>query len=476
MSIKRYVANKDNTITNAYKSNLITRGTDANMGASDILEVFSIYAQATTSSLESSRILIDFPISDIISDRNLNKIGQSGSVEFILKLSNAVHGDSTPSNFDLVVSPLSKSWDEGFGLDMEGYTDISPSNWLSASSLVAWNNEGGDVVNLEFKQNFPIGTEDLEVNITELVESWISGSVEKNGVLIKLSGSQENSNQSYYTKKFFARGSEFFFKRPWIEARTSDFLKDNRGNFILSSSLLDSENLNTLVLYNKINGKLKNIPSIGTGSGLFVSLYSGTISPTGLPLALNNNVTKVSASFYKTGIYTASFSVNTDSHYLFDVWFSGSSAENSSSVIFSVGNIIYTKKHDASYDNENTEYIVTIKNIKNSYSNSEHVKFRIFARDKYWEPNIFTVASSEVENIIIEQLYYKIVRVQDSLEVIPYGTGSMQHTRTSYDSEGNYFNFDMSLLEKDYSYQIKLGYIYNEQFFELKESFKFRVD
>jgi len=46
MTIKRYVASKDSTITNAYKSNLTTRATDANMGESDSLEVFSIYGQA----------------------------------------------------------------------------------------------------------------------------------------------------------------------------------------------------------------------------------------------------------------------------------------------------------------------------------------------------------------------------------------------------------------------------------------------
>ena len=60
MAIKRYYATKDNTITNAFKSNLETRGVSGNMGQSDILEIFSIYAQATTTSSELSRILIEF--------------------------------------------------------------------------------------------------------------------------------------------------------------------------------------------------------------------------------------------------------------------------------------------------------------------------------------------------------------------------------------------------------------------------------
>ena len=40
MAIKRYFANKDNTVTNAFKENLITRATGSNMGVSDILETF----------------------------------------------------------------------------------------------------------------------------------------------------------------------------------------------------------------------------------------------------------------------------------------------------------------------------------------------------------------------------------------------------------------------------------------------------
>ena len=43
MAVKRYWAQSDNTITNAFEENLTTRGTGSNMGASDILEVFSIY-------------------------------------------------------------------------------------------------------------------------------------------------------------------------------------------------------------------------------------------------------------------------------------------------------------------------------------------------------------------------------------------------------------------------------------------------
>ena len=76
MAIKRYTANADNTITNAYKEDFNTRGTGSNMGQADILEVFSLYAQRDSGSAELSRILIQFPTSTIASDRTAGTLGK----------------------------------------------------------------------------------------------------------------------------------------------------------------------------------------------------------------------------------------------------------------------------------------------------------------------------------------------------------------------------------------------------------------
>ena len=86
MAIKRYTATSDNTITNAYKMDMLTRATGSNMGASDILEVFSIYGQQTTSSAELSRVLVKFPTDSISSDRTAGTIPASGSVKFYLRM------------------------------------------------------------------------------------------------------------------------------------------------------------------------------------------------------------------------------------------------------------------------------------------------------------------------------------------------------------------------------------------------------
>src|SRR5689334_16549096 len=93
--------------------------TGSNMGTSDVLEIFSIAKQASSSSVEASRILIQFPVSSIIQDRSNNLIPQSGSVSFYLKMYNAPHLETLPRNFSLYVQPISRSWGEGIGLDME---------------------------------------------------------------------------------------------------------------------------------------------------------------------------------------------------------------------------------------------------------------------------------------------------------------------------------------------------------------------
>ena len=119
MAIKRYVANADNTITNAFKSDLSTRATGSNMGASDILEVFSLYGHGdTTASVELSRALLQFPVSTISTDRTANTIPASGSVSFYLRMFNAKHSEQLPKNFTVNVIPVSQSWQEGHGLDM----------------------------------------------------------------------------------------------------------------------------------------------------------------------------------------------------------------------------------------------------------------------------------------------------------------------------------------------------------------------
>lgn len=472
MGIKRYIASQDTTITDAFFENLSTRATGSNMGDSDSMEIFSIYGQATTSSLERSRILVQFPVEQIVTDRANNTIPPNGQVKFFLKLSNAVHPFTVPKQFTLNVQAVSGSWTEGTGLDMESYQDFGFANWLYAQDGIAWNNQGGDYYTSPiYSQFFDKGNEDLSVEITSLVEDWISGVKPNNGVGVSLSGSQESGSVSYYTKKFFTRGSEFFFKRPWIEAQFDSSRKDDRDSFYNSSSLAPGpDNLNLLFLYNRHRGRLVNIPAVGTGF-IYLSLYSGSDGPEGQPLVLHTGQTAITGGFVSTGIYSASVAINTPLPYVFDVWHDNNGTQ------FVTGSAITIL--DPTEDEENfeiPEYSLNITNLKPRYSSQENARFSLFVRNKEWSPTIYTVATQPAVCVSIEDAYFKLFRISDNLEVIPYGTGSMNHTRLSFDEKANYFDIDMSLLESGYSYALRFMFKFAGNFYEQRETFKFRVD
>ena len=565
MAIKRYIADADNTITNALRSNLTTRGTGANMGASDILETFSLYGQASGSTgltSELSRILIKFPVDEMITDRTAGTVPASGSVKWVLRMFNAEHSQTLPRDFTLNVYTIAKSWQEGTGLDMEEYTDLTNdgdgSNWENARINSQWSTPGGDFLvsgsgerdSKAYTTNFPKGTEDLELDISELVEEWIDGgSIQNYGVAVFLSGTQEaffsgsgltleggnygvgkpslpinhegeddtgsgysatpaasgnvlfnvtGSKRSYYTKKFFGRGTEFFFKRPCIEARFDDTVKDQRGQFFYSSSLAtDTENLNTLFMYNVVRGRLKNIPSIGTNN-IFVSLFESDSSntvPTGSKLIQSvpieasricDGLDTATGSHVSTGVYKCDVcltaSIKKPLSVIHDVWHSHD-LKNASNQTYFTGTINPVSLEASQFDPTiSGKYVTTITNLQKSYFNEQTARFRLYIRERNWNPNIYTIANSVAEQVVFNSASYRAFRTIDDLDVIPYGTSStgnsLRHTHMSYDSEGNYFDIDMGLFEPGYSYALKFTY-YNESvdaWVEQPETFKFRVE
>ena len=499
MGLKRYVADKDTTITNAYKPNLILRGTGSNMGLSDVTEVFEIYGQATTSSVEKSRALYQFPTTTISTDRTAGTIPASGSVNFYLRLFNARHASTTPQSAVYKIAALTRSWDEGDGLSMDAYKDTGYANWeyaLTASTgIEGWSTEGGDYYSSSsgsYSVTSSAG-EDIEVDITPLVEQWLSssifGEISNNGVIVKLSGTFEDGSKkrSYYTKKFFARGTEFFFKKPVIEARWDSSYKDNRGNFYYSSSLVNADNnLNTLFLYNYVNGQLTNIPTL-LHSDIYVRLYSGSSDNTTpstqvltLPIgggiaagSTSDALTYVTGGLYKTGIYTASMAVTSSTANLstiFDVWVSGSNE-------YFTGSFTPVKRA-AAQTNTPARYVVNLTNLKSAYTQDENPRLRLFVRKRNQNVNVYTTFNQDVQNNIIEDVYYKVQRVYDNFEPVPYGTGSTvnDYTRLSYDVSGSYFDFDMSLLQTGYMYGFKFAFYLAGDYKEQNEIFKFRVE
>ena len=317
------------------------------------------------------------------------------------------------------------------------------------------------------------------------------------GLGIFLSSSYETGSHSYYTKKFFARSSEYFFLRPNLEARWDSATKDDAAYFVQSSSLAAADdNLNTIYLYNYVKGKLQNIPANSSHADtnvIYVSLYSGSTGnvydklplPVGGDVAANADLNATGGIYNGpegavTGIYTASIAMSHSLDSVYAAW------HYEDLVSYHTSSEITVNTINASNHNPDPDYVTTIDNLKAYYSRSEEARFRLFVRSKNWNPNNYTVMQTEAPSEIIEDAYYSLYRIVDDYVVIPYGTGSAiepqsdgsagSYTRLSYDISGNYFDLDMSLLQAGYQYGLRFAYYQNGSHREQKEVFKFKVE
>ena len=579
--IKRFYSTKDNTLANAFQENLTTRATGSNMGASDILEVFSIYGQASSTSSELARTLIEF-------DPTYTSI--PSSAKWYLRMFNVPHSQTIPSNFTLNVSAVSQSWEEGYGIDMDYYEDETKdgvgSNWInrtgddiaeitkftfssdtasdygagtaanyiklynsstlvnfwfddgagdsagdtgtwvlttinntgsknnfasdfssivnqqsgfsanvisnivyvtastagtatgpvavagtlsglttevgtSGSNSTKWVSPGGDFHNVSSSSKALLtGLENLEVEVTDIVNEWRDSTWSNYGFGVALSSSHESAAKSFYTKKFFGRDSEFFFQRPVLEARWDSARKDDRGYFYASSSLVSAtDNLNALYLYNRVRGRLRDYPVMPTSASLRLNSTD----------AVGSNLAAAAVSKVSTGIYKADIALDTTASVIYDIWYSGS-------VAYHTGSVSVKSFNSFGYNPEDT-YVLSMPSLRDEYKKTQTHRLNLYVREKNWSPNIYTQAvKTAIPSLIIPSASFQLRRAIDDYIVVPYGTGSTMHTGLSYDVSGNYFDLDTTYLEAGYLYDIQYSFYDEENGWEEQPyRFKFRV-
>ena len=99
----------------------------------------------------------------------------------------------------------------------------------------------------------------------------------------------------------------------------------------------------------------------------------------------------------------------------------------------------------------------------------------VYVRNKDWSPTIYTVASTAIETLIMQEAHFRVIRKADELVVIDYDTTD-NSTLLSYDADGNFFELDMSMFEPGYMYEISFMFKQNGQYREQEDKFSFRVD
>ena len=186
----------------------------SNYGLDEILELRKMWYGG---SLDISRILIKFKI-DLL-ESYLVKYNMAVN-EAILLLSES-SSSNIGTEYTITAHPVYGDWDMGTGTLI---TDDDNSNgacwvyrnqlnqyWNSGSSFPtevtgSFNGYGGTyyVVD-EANQSFNYITHNINMDVTDMVIGWLSGSYDNNGMLLKFENSYESDDNDYGILKFYSR-------------------------------------------------------------------------------------------------------------------------------------------------------------------------------------------------------------------------------------------------------------------------------
>jgi hypothetical protein len=187
---------------------------DQNTGLDEVLEVSKVYYGNIK---DVSRALLKFdvePLSASISNGNV----QLSEASLILR---ETESEELPLSFDLEAYPISQSWEMGVGTRFDSITTAG----------VTWNNREGDS-NLRWLdqntfadgstgsyaglggtwyttpigiQSFEYKTMDVNMDIKSIIQSWISGSIPNDGILLKLPLGLESDTNDYGILRLFSK-------------------------------------------------------------------------------------------------------------------------------------------------------------------------------------------------------------------------------------------------------------------------------
>ena len=505
-------ASKDTYITDKIINNYF-RATDANVGRASTLDIFKLYGESSSGSVENpielSRALLKFNLNPLRALTSSFLDLNSSTFKAYLKLSDVYGGQTTPDNFNLIVFPLSKSFDEGMGRNIVEYSDLDSCNYITSSvssgTPTLWFvsgadkqgllgsddidiissgnlNDGNGVVNLWKSQTFYTGEENLNIDITNIISGTLAKQIPDFGFRISYSGSEETDQKTRFVKRFSSLQTDNYLKKPSLIIQYDDSIQDHHGSFFF-------EMTGSIFLNNAARGAKRNLVSGSSGTELkgsdclHLRLTSGSaVSGTLFQKTITGSQHAVGANFI-TGTYSASFSI---SEFEDSTLFSHIRKAHSASFTtiwspidetfaFLTSSLIINRTLRTSFDNDADRLIVKVTNMKNIYKKSDKVRFRIFAED-IDRKIVFKKLPMKTKSQIFTKMYY---RIRDSISkevVIPFEKNN-RSTICSTDSDGMYFDFYMDSLAPGRLYTIEFQINKNgEDLLFVDSATKFRLE
>jgi len=297
------------------KSNTILYNSYTNTSRNPIVELFFGRLENTSLPIGYSRYIFDIDLTSLENKLSTGVIstGCTGFSEITHKLrmtntsffDNELLNDKTSegrrraTSFDLILFriPQNQTWDSGVGYDYYNFniTNLNdrsysdrPSNWFQRSTINNWSTPGlynnlntqtGSGINYSAitivnTQHFEFGNEDIEFDMTNEINSVLTGGTSPSGWGIAFLPQVENITgmTENYSVGFFSPQTQTFYE-PFLETSYNDLISDNRNDFHCGLN-------NDLYLYVYDNGtptNLDNLPVVDIldSNGDLVSGFTG---------------------------------------------------------------------------------------------------------------------------------------------------------------------------------------------------------
>ena len=505
---RRLKASKDTYITDKIIRNSF-RAKDANVGEAASLDLFKLYDESSitgiTNPIELSRFLIKFDLNPLRSLTGSILNLDSPTFKCELELYDVFGGQTLPSNFKVIAFPLSQSFDEGVGRDVIKFQDLDSANFLTAStsgnSAVLWNlsgankqglldsddidiissgnlNDGSGVVDLWVSQEFPNGTENLSLDVTTVISGTLAGLIPDHGFRISYSGTQETNQETYFVKRFASRHNTNTRKRPALVVKYDDTIQDHHSVFFFDLS-------GSVFLNNFARGDAADLVSGSaltriTGSdSLMYRLMTGSYEKR---VSASQHAFGGSPSTFMTGVYSASFAIDsfgssslgaTITSTLEDFIRDSGSVKFDSfwesfdgTVGYLTSSLTIKKLKTTAFQNSETQFIVNITNIKESYPKGRKVRFRCVAFDVDEVVKAVKLPLYRVSDVMT-RCYYRIRDAYSNDVIVPFDTTD-NSTLMSTDTDGMYFDVFTDDLDpgRSYAFDVLIKNDNNEQIFK----------
>lgn len=458
----------------------------SSVGKAGTLDLFKLYGNSTVGTspvLELSRLLLQFDLDKLRDMFTSNEIDiNDPSFNCKIKLFDVYGGQPVPTNFTAALFPLSASFDEGNGRDVVFYQDLDVCNFISSSRdpAKAWYaqgaNLGGDAsgsvdyitdfyvgatnINAKKTQFFETGTEDLLIDVTNLVSATLIGAIPDSGYRISFDAPQEADFKSYFVKRFASRHAYDRGKRPQLIVRFDDSINDDSSNLIFdaSGSLfinnlgIDGTATNFISGTNALSGQNCILLRLNTRIS---SGYDYNVVVTGSQYKLGNN--------YIMGTYVAPVTLNSSDAILSKKLNASGSLDFTpiwtsvdETITFLTGSKISVKRSNIS-DKVlgDSNYTVSVVDVNDEYTLDEKATLRVNIFDNSLA-NVKLVKTPFITpTVVIRKTYYAVRDIVTNEIVIPFDE-ELNSTKCSSDAKGMYFKLDTSSLISGRNYVIDI--------------------